>query len=112
MTESRNENDLVLSVRTANVMLDVGATTVRELVRFTDEELLETRCFGETTLKEVKEALGKSADQALRAGDIIRRLRDFVARGESERRIESVAKIAEEASALALVGAKDQGVRT
>lgn len=60
----------------------------------------------------VKDALGKSAEQALRAGQVIRRLRDFVARGESERRIESVAKIAEEASALALVGAKDQGVRT
>jgi two-component system sensor kinase FixL len=60
----------------------------------------------------VRAALHKSAEQALRAGQIIRRLRDFVARGESEPRIESVAKIAEEASALALVGAKDQGVRT
>src|SRR5262249_39795425 len=60
----------------------------------------------------VREALDKSAEQALRAGQVIRRLRDFVARGESERRIESIAKIAEEASALALVGAKDQGVRT
>jgi two-component system, LuxR family, sensor kinase FixL len=47
----------------------------------------------------------------LRAGQIIRRLRDFVARGESERRVESVKKLIEEASALALVGAKDQGVR-
>jgi len=60
----------------------------------------------------VRGALDKSAEQALRAGQIIRRLRDFVARGESERRIESIAKIAEEASALALVGAKDQGVHT
>jgi two-component system sensor kinase FixL len=60
----------------------------------------------------IRNALDKSAEQALRAGQIIRRLRDFVARGESERRIESIAKIAEEASALALVGAKDQGVRT
>ena len=56
-------------------------------------------------------ALDKAADQALRAGQIIRRLRDFVARGESERRVESVRKVVEEASALALVGAKDQGVR-
>jgi two-component system, LuxR family, sensor kinase FixL len=47
----------------------------------------------------------------LRAGQIIRRLRDFVARGESERRVESVKKLVEEASALALVGAKDQDVR-
>lgn len=60
----------------------------------------------------VRDAIEKSAEQALRAGEIIRRLRDFVSRGESERRVESVAKIAEEASALALVGAKDQGVRT
>jgi two-component system sensor kinase FixL len=34
-----------------------------------------------------------------------------VARGESERRVESVKKLVEEASALALVGAKDHGVR-
>jgi two-component system sensor kinase FixL len=47
----------------------------------------------------------------MRAGQIIRRLRDFVARGESERRVEDVKKLVEEASALALVGAKDRGVR-
>jgi two-component system sensor kinase FixL len=59
----------------------------------------------------MREAMDNAADQALRAGQIIRRLRDFVARGEGERGIESVAKLVEEASALALVGAKDQGVR-
>ena len=59
----------------------------------------------------MRDALDKAADQALRAGQIIRRLRDFVARGESERRVESVTKLVEEASALALVGAKDHGVR-
>jgi two-component system, LuxR family, sensor kinase FixL len=59
----------------------------------------------------LRDAMDKAADQALRAGQIIRRLRDFVARGESERRVESIKKLVEEASALALVGAKDQGVR-
>jgi two-component system sensor kinase FixL len=59
----------------------------------------------------LRDAMDKAADQALRAGDIIRRLRDFVARGESERRVENVKKLVEEASALALVGAKDKGVR-
>jgi two-component system, LuxR family, sensor kinase FixL len=59
----------------------------------------------------LRDALEKAGDQALRAGEIIRRLRDFVARGESERRVENVKKLIEEASALALVGAKDQGVR-
>jgi two-component system sensor kinase FixL len=58
----------------------------------------------------VRDALDKATEQSLRAGQIIRRLRDFVARGESERRVESVRKLVEEASALALVGAKDRGV--
>src|SRR5471032_1437191 len=59
----------------------------------------------------IREAMDSAAVQALRAGQIIRRLRDFVAHGESERAIESVVKLVEEASALALVGAKDQGIR-
>jgi len=56
-------------------------------------------------------ALEKAADQAMRAGQIIRRLRDFVSRGETERRVESITKLVEEASALALVGVKDRGIR-
>jgi two-component system sensor kinase FixL len=60
---------------------------------------------------QVRDAMDKAADQALRAGQIIRRLRDFVSRGESERRVESLAKMVEEASALALVGAKEHGVK-
>jgi two-component system sensor kinase FixL len=59
----------------------------------------------------MREALDKAADQALRAGQIIRRLRDFVSRGESEQRVEGLAKLVEEASALALVGAKEHGIR-
>src|SRR5215470_15037209 len=49
----------------------------------------------------LRDAIDKAGEQALRAGQIIRRLRDFVARGESERRVESVKKMIEEASALA-----------
>ncbi len=59
----------------------------------------------------IRDAMDKATEQALRAGDIIRRLRDFVSRGESERRVESITKLVEEASALALVGIKEQGVR-
>lgn len=59
----------------------------------------------------MRDALEKAADQAMRAGQIIRRLRDFVARGETEHRVESVAKLVEEASALSLVGVKDRGIR-
>ncbi len=57
-----------------------------------------------------RDALDKASEQALRAGQIIRRLRDFVSRGESDRLVEATNKLVEEASALALVGVRDQGV--
>jgi two-component system sensor kinase FixL len=60
---------------------------------------------------EMAEALDKAAEQVTRAGEIIRRLRNFVARGESDREVEGLTKLLEEASALALVGAKEFGVR-
>ena len=71
--------------------------------------LLEARADKSSSM--MRDALDKAAEQALRAGQIIRRLRDFVARGESEHRVENVKKLVEEASALALVGAKDQAIR-
>lgn len=59
----------------------------------------------------VIDALERSASQALRAGDIIKRLREFVAKGETEHTLENPAVLLEEAAALALVGAREQGVR-
>jgi two-component system sensor kinase FixL len=59
----------------------------------------------------LRDAIDRAADQALRAGQIIRRLRQFVSRGESERNVENLPKLIEEASALALVGVKEAGVR-
>ena len=58
------------------------------------------------------EGLDKAAEQALRAGQIIRHLRNFVVRGETEKKVESISKLIDEASALALVGARQQGVVT
>ena len=49
--------ELELSVRATNCLESEGITTVRDLVIRTDEELLEVRNFGETTLKEVKHKL-------------------------------------------------------
>ena len=57
------------------------------------------------------EALRKAGGQALRAGEVIQRLRDFIGRGEAEHRAESISKLIEEASALALIGVKEHGVR-
>jgi len=58
----------------------------------------------------VQEALDLAAEQAMRAGQIVRRLRDFIARGETERGLEHLPKLVEEASALAMVGARQRGV--
>src|SRR5881392_138153 len=51
--------ELELSVRATNCLESEGITTVRDLVIRTDEELLEVRNFGETTLKEVKQKLSE-----------------------------------------------------
>ena len=59
----------------------------------------------------LKDMIGQGADQALRAGQIICRLRDFVSKGEADRRIEHLPPILEEAGALAMIGAKDRNVR-
>lgn len=59
----------------------------------------------------IESALDRAAEQAIRAGQIIRRLRDFVSRGESEKRVESLSKLVEEAGALGLAGAREQGVK-
>ncbi|MGA8758250.1 MAG: PAS domain S-box protein [Stellaceae bacterium] len=52
-----------------------------------------------------------AAAQVVRATQIIRRLRDFVRKGESERRVEPVGKMIEEAAALALIGVRDSGIK-
>ncbi len=59
----------------------------------------------------IESAMDRAAEQALRAGQIIRRLRDFVARGESEKRVESLSRLIEEAGALGLAGAREQNVQ-
>jgi len=65
----------------------------------------------EPNLDRVRQAMNHAVEQTLRSGEIIRRLRAFVSRGEVARQSESIAKLIEEASALALVGAKERGVK-
>jgi len=57
--------ELDLSVRATNCLEAENITTVRDLVTRTEEQLLELRNFGETTLAEVREKL---ADIGLRLG--------------------------------------------
>jgi DNA-directed RNA polymerase subunit alpha len=49
--------ELELSVRATNCLESEGITTVRDLVNRSEDELLEVRNFGETTLREVKQKL-------------------------------------------------------
>jgi two-component system sensor kinase FixL len=55
--------------------------------------------------------LDNASAQVARAAQIIRRLREFVTKGKSAKRAEPVGKLIEEASALALIGVKDSGVK-
>jgi two-component system sensor kinase FixL len=59
----------------------------------------------------VGEMMEKAIAQAQRAGEVIRRLRSFVSKGETERRIASLNQLVEQALALGLVGARQRGVR-
>jgi len=61
--------------------------------------------------QKVIEFMDKAIEQAARAGQIIRRLRSFIEKSDSDRELEDANKVVEEATLLALVGAKESGVR-
>jgi two-component system sensor kinase FixL len=58
----------------------------------------------------LREIFTEITAQSLRAGTIVRRLRDFVARGETAKAVEDLPRLINEASALALVGSRENGV--
>jgi two-component system, LuxR family, sensor kinase FixL len=62
-------------------------------------------------IETVPEVMDEAAAEILRAGRIIGRLRTFVSRGKTERRVENVVMMIEESSALALIGTEEIGVR-
>jgi two-component system sensor kinase FixL len=73
------------------------------------------RLLGESNdpkLLQLKDALQEAAQQTLRAADIIRHLREFVTRGDTDKQPSDLKSLVEEASALALVGSRERGVRT
>lgn len=86
-----------------NQPLSAIATYMEAARDLLDDPDAETRAM-------IQEAFSESAAQAMRAGQIVRRLRDFISRGEAERRVESLHKLVIEANALALAGGGDHGV--
>jgi two-component system sensor kinase FixL len=55
------------------------------------------------TLKEV-------AAEAVRAGQIVRRMRDFMSHGRTDHKVEDLPQLVTEANALALVGTREHGI--
>ena len=58
----------------------------------------------------IREAMKLAAEQALRAGQIVRHLREFITPGDADRRLEDLPRLVEEAAGLALVGARERGI--
>lgn len=58
----------------------------------------------------IHEALDEAAKESVRAGQIVRRLRDFVSKGEVERAIIPLNKLIGDSTTLGLVGAREKGV--
>jgi len=74
--------------------------TARDLLHDPNDEVLET----------VRGALNECAMQSVRAGQIVRRLRDYISRGEVDRKPESLNQLVSESSVLAMIGAGERGV--
>ncbi len=72
----------------------------------TAEVILENEQISDPLHERLFDQLRATRGQALRAGEIIRRLRDFVARRDIDLRVEPVEAAIREASALVLVGAQ------
>ena len=63
------------------------------------------------TLAFIQEALDAAATQSIRAGQIVRRLRDYVSRGELDMRPVNLLEVVEDATSLAKVGFEGQLAR-
>jgi C4-dicarboxylate-specific signal transduction histidine kinase len=66
---------------------------------------------GQVNFLTAQEVTDEAAEQALRASEIVRSLRQLVSRGETERRIEALPSIIEEASVLVLSSIAPVAVR-
>ena len=76
------------------------AQTARDLLEEPDAE----------NIRIVRNALDECAKEALRAGQIVHRLRDFISRGDSERQIVSLQRLVNEATALSLINGNGKDV--
>lgn len=64
----------------------------------------------EDMLPLLREAVDEASRQSIRAGQIVRRLRDFITYGQTERKVEALPRLIAEANALGLVGSREHGI--
>ena len=118
-TESRLESlqsDLVHASR-LTAMGEMASALAHELnqpLSSISNYLRGLQRLGKASSEDRDAAMGTVIDatvaQAMRASQIISRLRNFVSRGDSERRVENLNMLVEEATALALIGYRDANV--
>lgn len=65
---------------------------------------------GPDTKEILKEAMDEASSESIRAGDIVRRLRQFISKGEVNKQKHSLEKLVEDAATIGLVGAREKGV--
>ena len=73
------------------------------------DELLAGKADAET-IGTARDALREVAAEAVRAGEIVRRMRDFMSHGQTEHKLEHLPRLITEANALALVGSREHGI--
>ena len=87
--------------------LNQPLTAIANYVETASEMLADP---SDETIGVIREALDECAKEAVRAGQIVRRLRDYISRGETERQVVPLARLVNEASALAFVSAGSQAI--
>jgi two-component system sensor kinase FixL len=70
--------------------------------------LIDRGC--ELPAAQLRTIVGRAAEQAIRAGRILQRSREFVTRGDTERRFERISPLIREARELALIGTQQKGI--
>lgn len=65
---------------------------------------------GDLPVSRVRDLVGRAAEQALRAGQIIQRWRGIASRTDGAKRIEAIAPLVKEAAELAIIGTKLRGI--
>jgi two-component system sensor kinase FixL len=114
LEEMRSE---LIHVSRLSAMGTMASTLAHEL----NQPLTAIASYGEAAVSVLEDPSDEQGDllreiftemtaQSLRAGSIVRRLRDFVARGETAKTIEDLPRLIQEAAALALVGSREKGI--